>query len=128
MEFTSGRPASLNGVRPIRHEAVGHNARSSDRQVNYSEQEVEALLEWFTALHHQTDAKQILVRYADLTAAVAAMDPGYREVMLTYGVLGLTQRDTGKALGISQSTVGRKYRRAVEQLLRLINGNPRRLR
>lgn len=123
MEFTSRRSASLDGLHPVRDEAVVHHAPPSNRRkVNYTEAEVIALLTWWAVM--PTDRKDIIVRYADLAAAVDQLPEDLRLVVLYYGTQQYTQHEVGKALGIHRTTVSTRWAKAVALLVELINGNP----
>lgn len=64
-----------------------------------------------------------MVRLLDLELAVASLPDTERGVTVLHGVLGFSQRTVADLLGISQSTVGRAYHRAMPLLLERMNGS-----
>lgn len=63
-----------------------------------------------------------LVELLDVDMAVGQLTPVEYHAVLLCGLLGLPQDEAAKALGVSQSTVSRRYERGLAMLKNLLNG------
>lgn len=92
----------------------------------YRETEVRALVENYESAVSDRDTTvrglRSLVRIADLKRAWAGLNADEREVLLLVGVLGLSTHEAAQEIQKSQSSVSRRYRKALEELTWLMNG------
>lgn len=85
------------------------------------------LVEGYSTLRHLKSTKPgrglaLLCELADLDLAVSALGPIEYVSILLVGLIGLTEEETAEALGVHQSTVSRRYARALEVLKAHLNG------
>lgn len=97
--------------------------RAADR---YTEEEVQALVEYYEHLRELEGTRPRglgwLARRSDLDAALELIPDDYWEVVLLHGLIGFSQFETARLLRISQTTVSKRYRYALEELTYRING------
>lgn len=93
---------------------------------NYSLDEVEALLENYQLVTERVDTNRRglswLALQADINSALEKLPDEYWEVVLLHGLIGLSQMETARLLQVRQSTVSKRYRRAVEETHYYANG------
>lgn len=89
---------------------------------NYSYEEVRALVENYDGLAHLKGKRWLFPRLVDLEVAVKRLTDKQREVVVLYGMIGLSQDEVGEILGIAQQQVSRRYLRALVSLTKTING------
>lgn len=100
----------------------------SRRRTSYSAGEVRALIEEYPAFRAAADTSprrrrlDFLVMLADLSRAVDGLEWKYWEVVLLHGLLGIPQTETARLLQVSQASVSKRYRQALEELTYMING------
>lgn len=70
---------------------------------------------------HATDPETAL-ETGEVYAAVAALPPDYRDVLVAVDVTGLSYKETAQALRIPQGTVMSRLYRARQQIVRRIEG------
>lgn len=84
------------------------------------------MVEEYPALREKSDTDAAgmysLLRLADLDWALARLPLEYWEVVLVHGLLGFSQEETAGLLGISQQSVSKRWRYALEELTLDING------
>lgn len=90
----------------------------------YSPEEVSVLVGEYMELRELKWKHWILVRLADLEAAVRRLPLPEREAVVLHGLLHLPSREAGRLLGISHTTVRDRYWRGLEHLLTILNGGP----
>lgn len=99
---------------------------SGVRRPNYREEPVRALIEEYQAVRAKADTTRgglrVLVQLADLGLALKQLSRTHREVVLLHGLVGLSQEDTAQLLQVSQKTISKRYRRALEEVTYHING------
>ena len=88
----------------------------------YDMAEVEALVEGYDEWTFYRSRPFILVRLADVDMSLHQLTPTYREAVVLAGVCGLSLRDCAERIGVSKSTVHRRYRRGLEALCTAMNG------
>jgi len=89
--------------------------------LSYTTDEVRALIDHYET-HRYSDRLWIRVRYADLSAALDVLPCDLRDVVLLHGLARWNIRDTADALGVSKSTVSRRYLDAVEWMANYLSG------
>jgi DNA-directed RNA polymerase specialized sigma24 family protein len=96
---------------------------------NYDESEVEALIASYHDLRAGIEydrsgrrVARVVARLADLDKAVARLPLDYLEVVVMHGLLGIPQENAARLLEIKPHTVGKRFRRAVEEITYLMNG------
>lgn len=97
-------------------------------RVSYPTRRVKTLTEGYSTLRHLKSTKpgrglDLLCELADLDQAVSALGPIEYVSVLLVGLIGLTETETAEALGVHQSTVSRRYARALEVLKAQLNGD-----
>jgi DNA-directed RNA polymerase specialized sigma24 family protein len=92
------------------------------RRANYGSAEIQTLVEEYWELRELKRKHWILVRLADLEAAVRRLPLPLREAVVLHGVCALPTRRVGEMVGVSHSTVQARYRAGMENLSTLING------
>jgi DNA-directed RNA polymerase specialized sigma24 family protein len=92
----------------------------------YRETEVRALIENYAEVLEDRETYgaglRAIVGVADLKRAWRFLARDDRRVLLLVGVMGATHRDAGVALEKSHAWVGKRYRKALEELTWLMNG------
>ena len=89
--------------------------------MSYTADEVRALIDhWET--HRYSDPLWIRVRYADLNTALGLLPPDMARVVTVHGLLRWDVRSSGEVLGVSKSTVSRRYNEAVEWIANYLSG------
>jgi Sigma-70, region 4. len=98
--------------------------KSSPPTSNYSVDEVEVLVEQYDAVKALRDRPRLnwLVRYCDLNLALRHMPPKEYQAVLLVGLIGLSVQHAGQLLGVSGSTMWRRYRRGLVWLTNHLNG------
>lgn len=88
----------------------------------YTQGELEALIENYLSLRYLRHRTSIHVRIMDLEVALRHLPRKLFEAVLVLGILGFSDRAGGEALHISHTAAGKRYRQGVEQMLLTING------
>jgi DNA-directed RNA polymerase specialized sigma24 family protein len=95
-------------------------------RARYSEGEIRALITRYEELLAQKDttARGIrnIVLLVDLERALERLPWDYWEVVLLHGLLGIPQAATARLLQVSQPSVSKRFRRALEEIEFLMNG------
>ena len=89
---------------------------------HYDEHEVQALVDNYLELRYLKHRPSVHVRLMDLEVAMRRLPWALFEVVLVYGILRFTVRDTATALGISRYAVTSRYRDGFDQILYYLNG------
>ena len=92
----------------------------------YSEEEVEAIVEGYSELTELRFKSFIQVRLLDLERVLRRLSVPYRQAILLCGMVGLTTRSAGKLVGVSAVTMNKRYKRALQEILRQLNTGGRR--
>lgn len=100
---------------------------SLQRTANYSLRAVRYLVEGYKTLREMKDTKpgrslDLLCQLTDVDRAISRLGPQEYHTMLLHGLLGITEEEVADALGVSHSTVSRRYSRALEILVADLNG------
>lgn len=102
-------------------------SRSTPRP-NYSEHEVRRLVSEYAELKARVERNpgwsgmHNLAQLADLNYALGQLPLKLWEVVLLYGLIGLSQEQTAEALHITQQAVSKRYRQGIDDVLYWING------
>lgn len=91
----------------------------------YSVEEVRALVEGYEELRPVRHKLWILVRLADLDTALWHMPPKEYQAVLLCGLLGMSYRAAGDALGVSHETMYTRTERGLVWLTAYLNGSHR---
>ena len=89
---------------------------------NYTEEEIEALVEGYAELMHRKSRPSILVRMADIDRALRVLNRRERDTVFLTGVIGLTNELAGQILGVSESAVRKRTRKGLETIFHFLNG------
>jgi DNA-directed RNA polymerase specialized sigma24 family protein len=93
---------------------------------NYSTEEVRALVEGFEELREKRDTTRprlmLLCRLVDIWSAIKRLGPHEYQAVLLVGLHGISENTAGNLLGVHQSTMSRRYTRALEELTTDLNG------
>lgn len=89
----------------------------------YSEEEIEALVEGYEELRYLKSRAYIHVRLMDLEQATQKLPAKEYQAVLLCGLIGLSTRWAGSVLGVSKDTVHRRYKKGLERLQKILNGN-----
>jgi DNA-directed RNA polymerase specialized sigma24 family protein len=97
------------------------------RRPNYPARRVKTLVEDYSTLRYLKDTKpgrslDTLCQLVDLDVAVSNLGPIEYVSILLCGLIGLTQEEAAETLGVRQSTVSRRYDRALDVLRAAMNG------
>lgn len=94
------------------------------RTSNYSVDEIEVLVEEHDAVSAVCERMRTnwLVRRLDLNIAIRHMPPKEYQAVLLVGLIGLDIRSAGQHMGVSGTTMWRRYRRGLEWLNNYLNG------
>lgn len=95
--------------------------RTPSLRPNYTEDEVEALIEGYSELSATRHKLYLLVRLCDLDLAIRAMPPKEYQATLLVGLIGIDIRAAGVALGVSHQTAWRRYRRGITWITDFLN-------
>lgn len=107
---------------------AGHLWAMRPSRPSYPTRRVKTLVEGYSTLRHLKSTKpgrglEVLCEMVDLDLAVEALGPIEYVSILLIGQLGLTESEAAEALGVHQSTVSRRYARALEVLKAHLNGD-----
>lgn len=91
------------------------------RTGSYDLDEVTTLVEEFLELNGSSRAF-IRVRLMDLDRSVPRLTLPLRQAVVLHGMYGLSIREVGRLAGVEGSTILRRYRNGLEQLLHTMNG------
>lgn len=99
----------------------------SQNRPSYPSRRVKTLVEGYRTFRHQKDTKpgrslDLLLQLSDIDVAVRKLGPIEYVSILLCGLLGVPQDEVAEALGVHQSTVSRRYDRALEVLKATLNG------
>ena len=100
---------------------------NSTRRTNYSPRSVRYLVEGYNALRWMKSTEpgrglDLLCQLIDVDRAVSRLGPQEYHVLLFCGLLGIPEQEAALALGVHQTTVNRRYQRALEVLAADLNG------
>jgi hypothetical protein len=95
---------------------------------SYHPRAVRYLIEGYRTLRGMKSTKpgrglDILCQLIDIDSAISRLGPAEYHTLLLTGLLGMSEWDTAKLMGVSQSTVSRRYHRALEELATDLNGS-----
>lgn len=93
--------------------------------MRYSANEVRGLIEGYAELRERKRTSgaglHILCLLADLDRAIYHMPPKEYQAVLLYGQLGHTIRDAEESLGVSKSTLHRRYESGIAWIVQYLN-------
>ena len=93
--------------------------------MRYSVNEVRGLIEGYAELRERKGTYggrlAILCRLADLDKAIYRLPPKEYQAVLLYGQLGHTVRDAEVSLGVSKSTLHRRYESGIAWIVQYLN-------
>lgn len=97
------------------------------RRTEYPTRSVRYLVEGYPALRYLKTTRpgrglDLLCQLVDIERAVSKLGPIEYMTVLLIGLMGVPEEDVAEALGVSQSTVSRRYTRGLEMLKGLLNG------
>lgn len=97
----------------------------SSMRVRYSENEVRNLIENYAVYREKKSTRGaglvFLCLLADIDMAVKLLPPPEYEAILLHGMLGHTVRDAEELLGVSKSTMQRRYDSGITWIVRILN-------
>lgn len=96
--------------------------RASQRWGRYEPAEVAVLVAEYHELRELKRKHWILVRLADLEAAVRRLPLPEREAVVLYGLLHRPSTEVADLLGVTHPTVRARFWRGLERLVVLMNG------
>lgn len=88
----------------------------------YSREEIDALAEGYEELREVDNKAWILVRLVDMWRAYRHISKPYQESILLVGMLGYSTRGAAELLGVSHTTVYKRYTRGLEAMRNYLNG------
>lgn len=88
---------------------------------SYDLDEVQVLVDEYQELRYST-RPFVRVRLMDLDRALPQLSTPLYQAVLLHGMLGLSIRAAGRAVGVDGATILRRYRSGLEQLRRAMNG------
>lgn len=95
----------------------------------YTRDEVQAVVELYTELITVPPARRLKpfleTRIIDLQLAFKRLPPTIKAAVLACGVVGLTTRETSRALGVSHDTAWRRYEHGLDLLTDILNNGRR---
>lgn len=99
-----------------------------EQRSSYPRRRVKTLVEGYSTLRHLKSTKPgrglaLLCELTDLNKAISALGPIEYVSILLVGLIGLSEWEAAEALGVHQSTVSRRYARALEVLQAQLNGS-----
>lgn len=97
------------------------------RRSRYTEGEVTRMVMYYQELKQMVDTKpgrrlDMLLRLADLDAALSRLPMKLWRVVLVHGLLGVDRDQAAVALKISAGATSKRFRQGIEELLWHING------
>jgi len=92
------------------------------RKGSYSIEEVTALVEGYEELRWSDTKAWILVRLIDLRRAMAKLTREHREAVVLCGLHGLSTRVASPYLGVSHTTVAKRYTQGLTVMQKYMNG------
>jgi len=95
---------------------------SPSRGYNYSLDEIAALADGWEELREHNNKAWILVRMIDIQRAIHTLDRPHQEAVLLVGFLGLSSRSASTELGVSHTTVSRRYAEGIAKMAKFLNG------
>lgn len=101
-------------------------AVSGLRGSRYSQGEVRVYIEGYAELREAKDTNprglRALVIVSDLDRAISHMPPKEYQAVLLHGLIRLTERAAGEALGVSHPTVRARYEAGIAWITNYLNG------
>lgn len=91
----------------------------------YSEEEVEAVVEGYDELTGLRHKSFIQVRLLDVELAMRKLSMPHRQAVMLCGLMGFTTRAAGGIMGVSSTTMHKRYRRGLRELVQILNGGKR---
>ena len=91
------------------------------RRVNYSVEELEALVEGYEELR-STRKLWIRVRLVDLSRAYMRLSKEHQSAVFLCGFYGLSTRGASPLLNVSHVTVAKRYANGLRAMVRYLNG------
>lgn len=92
------------------------------RKGNYSLEEVTALVEGYEELRWCDTKAWVLVRLIDLRRAMARLTREHREAVVLCGLHGLSTRVASPLIGVSHTTVAKRYNQGLNTMVKYMNG------
>lgn len=92
--------------------------------MNYERHEIAALVEHYAAaksLALQSVRQGLMVRLIDIDAALAKLSPTAFDTLTLVGRKQLTAEEAGLEIGVDESTIRRRYAKALDEVLRYMN-------
>ena len=101
---------------------------NSKRRSNYTPRSVRYLVEGYDTLRWMKSTEpgrglDLLCQLMDVDRAVSRLGPQEYQVILLCGLIGISEQDAAQALEVHQTTVSRRYQRALEVLAADLNGD-----
>lgn len=88
---------------------------------SYEPDEVQVLVDEYQELRYSS-RPFVRVRLMDLERALPQLSTPLYQAVLLHGMLGLSIRAAGRAVGVDGATILRRYRSGLEQLRHAMNG------
>jgi len=92
------------------------------RKGSYSIEEVTALVEGYEELRWCDTKAWILVRLIDLRRAMAGLTREHQEAVVLCGLHGLSTRVASPYIGVSHTTVAKRYNQGLQKMQKIMNG------
>lgn len=90
--------------------------------MGYGETEVALLLGHYAALEGRRGRAWVAVRLIDIDRALAALPEEERTAVVLHGIRQRTLADTARAVGVSLTTIHRRYWSGVHRMVDYLNG------
>lgn len=91
-------------------------------RANYSHDELTAVVEGYEELREHPNKSWIHVRLIDLSRAYNILAPEQQQAVRLCGVQGYSTRQAAKLVGVSYSTVARRYAAGLDAMQSYLNG------
>lgn len=92
------------------------------RKANYSDDELEAVAEGYEELREHDNKAWIHVRLIDLERAMSRLSKEQQQAVLLLGLMGYSSRAASPLLGVSHTTVAKRYLLGLDAMINYLNG------
>lgn len=92
---------------------------------NYTIDEIEGLIEYYSERSLFEDKIKWLVRYCDIDRTLRVMPPKHFESILVIGILHIPLRYAAKQLGITKNAMWKRYNASLSWMLYYLNTGKR---